>query len=215
MECYSRTVIQKQRNSRHNSQRFFQALASCSSHKAPLHLRFRKFHKPRRLTIPGKQRKRNETRKSFHSLAKILEISRWFSRADTHCSRKIDAITPTVAVGLRRDCSRDVDCEHIDGAKCYDDDEVSEGKSRRVCDCQPHMVMSADENKCLPGANEIGARCVESLQCTAKLEGAECNQGKCKCRPTFHFAQTKKRCVLNKGKIENISFIPDKCKNMK
>ena len=95
---------------------------------------------------------------------------------------------------VNRNCSVDKDCEHIQGAKCYDDQK---DKSKKICDCQPHMVMSANEQICLEIATEPLASCIESIQCSAGLDGAECSEGKCNCRPNFH-TTSKKRCVRDK-----------------
>ncbi|OXU29734.1 hypothetical protein TSAR_016166 [Trichomalopsis sarcophagae] len=125
-----------------------------------------------------------------------------------HCSNK-DIVVSARFNGEDRRCSIDMDCKHIIGAKCFKSDK--DIMELGTCDCQDHMVLSDNNQRCLKIANEVMDKCNETIQCTMGLKGAECNEGICRCWADHHYAYTKKQCIPNKAYGEACTHDEESC----
>lgn len=109
---------------------------------------------------------------------------------------------------IRKDCLQDQDCEYIRGARCHED---YSDKSKKTCVCPPHTIIGTHEPKCLAVATEPSSMCIESSQCVAGLDNADCVDGKCRCRVNFHFSLLSERCNANKVYGEACNKQEDNC----
>nr|ATU83049.1 secreted EB-containing protein [Pristhesancus plagipennis] len=73
----------------------------------------------------------------------------------------------------------------VKDADCLMKNSICVNKS---CSCSPDYVYNSERTECLKVAHGYGAKCTDSVQCSASLQaGGTCNNGTCECVNGYHY----------------------------